>query len=57
MDEGVVIIGEARDEREMLQFTIEPYVATGFMLSIRFSGDGRQNVTGAGVWPTIEKAK
>jgi hypothetical protein len=27
------------------------------MLSIRFSGDGRQNTTGAGVWPTVEKAK
>jgi hypothetical protein len=57
MDEGIVITGEAKDERELFQFTIEPFVTKGFMLSIRFSGDGRQNVTGAGVWPTIEKAK
>jgi hypothetical protein len=27
------------------------------MLSTRFSGDDRQNITGAGVWPTVEKAK
>jgi hypothetical protein len=49
--------GSARDERESFEFTIEPFVSGGFMLSIRFSGDDRGNVTGAGVWPTIEKAK
>jgi hypothetical protein len=27
------------------------------MLSIRYSGDKAHNVTGAGVWPSIEKAK
>ena len=27
------------------------------MLSIRYSGDGTHNVTGAGVWPSVEKAK
>jgi hypothetical protein len=27
------------------------------MLSIRYTGDGTNNTTGAGVWPTIEKAK
>jgi hypothetical protein len=52
-----VITGEAKDDRELFQFTIEPFVTTGFLLTIRFSGDGRSNVTGAGVWPTIEKAK
>jgi hypothetical protein len=52
-----VIKGEAKDEREKFEFSIEPFVAGGFMLSIRFNGDGRENITGAGVWPSVEKAK
>jgi hypothetical protein len=52
-----VVKGEAKDEKEKFEFSIEPFVAGGFMLSIRFSGDGPPNFTGAGVWPTIEKAK
>jgi hypothetical protein len=52
-----MIKGEARDDRELFEFTIEPFVTTGFLLTIRYSGDGRENVTGAGVWPSIEKAK
>jgi hypothetical protein len=32
-------------------------VSGGFLLSIRYTGDGATNVTGAGVWPSIEKAK
>jgi hypothetical protein len=52
-----VIKGEAKDDRELFEFTIAPFVSGGFMLSIRFSGDGRHNITGAGVWPDIEKAK
>jgi hypothetical protein len=40
----------------VFEFTIELFVSGVFLLSIRFSGDGRSNVTGAGVWPTIEKA-
>ena len=51
------VTGFASDEREKFDFTIEPYVAGGYLLTIRFSGDGRSNITGAGVWPTIEKAK
>jgi hypothetical protein len=54
---GVVVTGEAKDEKELFEFSIEHFVAGGFMLSIRFSGDGRHNVTGAGVWPSVEKAK
>jgi hypothetical protein len=27
------------------------------MLSIHYSGDGRENITGAGVWPSVKKAK
>lgn len=52
-----VIKGEARDDRELFEFTITPFVSTGFLLTIRFSGDGRENITGAGVWPSVEKAK
>jgi hypothetical protein len=52
-----VVKGEANDEKEKFEFSIEPFVAGGFMLSTRFSGDDRQNITGAGVWPTVEKAK
>ncbi len=48
---------EASDAREKFEFTITPFVSGGFLLSIHFCGDGRSNITGAGVWPTIEKAK
>ncbi len=54
---SVVAAGAASDDREKFEFTIEPFVSGGFLLSIRFSGDGPSNVTGAGIWPTIEKAK
>ena len=53
----VLARGSARDAREVFDFTIEPFVTGGFMLSIRYSGDSRDSITGAGVWPTIEKAK
>jgi len=49
--------GRASDATELFEFYIEPFVSGGFLLSIRFGGDGRHNVTGAGVWPTEEKAK
>jgi hypothetical protein len=49
--------GRAQDSRELFEFTIEPFVTGGFMLSIKYSGDCHHNITGAGVWPTIEKAK
>ena len=49
--------GRASDATELFEFSIEPFVSGGFLLSIRFSGDGRHNVTGAGVWRTEEKAK
>lgn len=52
-----MIIGEASDDREQFHFTIQPFVMSGFRLDIRYSGDGNRNITGAGVWPTIEKAK
>ena len=52
-----MIKGEARGDKELFEFSIEPFVCGGFMLSIRYSGDCHHNVTGAGVWPNIEKAK
>jgi hypothetical protein len=52
-----VITGIAKDDKELFEFTIAPYVRPGFLLSIRYSGDGDHNITGAGGWPTIEKAK
>jgi hypothetical protein len=52
-----LITGHAADDREEFSFTVEPFVTGGFKLSIRYSGDGTNNTTGAGVWPTVEKAK
>jgi len=40
-----MIIGEAKDDNEQFEFTIEPFVTTGFLLSIRYSGDCHHNVT------------
>jgi hypothetical protein len=49
--------GEAKDDRELFEFTVKRLVTGGFLLSIKYSGDCHHNITGAGVWPTIEKAK
>jgi hypothetical protein len=57
VSERALITGKASDQNETFEFEIEPFVRSGFLLTIRYSGDGRENVTGAGVWPTIEKAK
>ena len=53
----VIVTGKAQDDRETFVFTVEPFVSGGFLLSIRYAGDGEANVTGAGVWPSVEKAK
>ena len=52
-----MIKGQASDDREIFEFTIEPFVSGGFGLDIRYTGDGRGNITGAGICPTVEKAK
>jgi len=52
-----MVRGEASDAKEKFEFTIAPFVSGGFLLSIHFNGDERSNITGAGVWPTIERAK
>jgi hypothetical protein len=54
---AVILRGYAVDADETFAFTIEPFVTGGFTPYISFSGDGRKNTTGAGIWPTIEKAK
>ena len=41
--------GMATDEKEVFEFTIEPFVSGGYMLSVRYHGDCCQNITGAGV--------
>ena len=53
----ILITGYAQDSREFFEFTIHPFISGGFMLSIKHSGDCHHNITGAGVWPTVEKAK
>jgi hypothetical protein len=45
-----MITGEAKDEKELFEFTIAPFVSGGFLLTIKYSGDCHYNVTGAGVW-------
>jgi len=57
MPRHILVTGSARDTDELFEFTIEPFVSGGFMLSIRYSGGCHHNITGAGVWPTIDKAK
>ena len=57
MGKGSVIKGEAKDDKELFEFSIEPLVSGGFELSIQYSGDCHRNITGAGIWPDIERAK
>jgi hypothetical protein len=48
--------GRAAGNGEMWELTIVPR-AEGFVLNIRYSGSCHENITGAGIWPTVEKAK
>ena len=57
MPRNALAKGSAQDSTEIFEFTIEPFVSGGFLLSIKYSGDCHHNIIGAGVWPTIEKAK
>lgn len=49
--------GRAQDQSELFEFTIEPFVSGGFRLYIRYSGDSHDNITGAGIWPTVQTAQ
>jgi hypothetical protein len=57
MPRRILTRGSARDSSELFEFTIEHFVTGGFMLSIKYSGDCHHNITRAGVWPTVDKAK
>ena len=49
--------GSARDSRELFEFTIEPFVSGGFQVIDSIHRRLPPNITGAGVWPSIDKAK
>ena len=49
--------GRAVGNGETWNLTIEPFVTGGFRLDIQYSGGCHENITGAGVWPSVEKAK
>lgn len=57
MPSEILVTGSAKDSREFFEFTIARFVSGGFTLSIKYSGDCHHNVTGAGVWRTVDKAK
>ena len=49
--------GKAFGNGETFEFTITPVANGEFRLDIRYSGGGEHNTTGAGLWPSIEKAR
>ena len=49
--------GEARDAEERFDFAIKRFITDGFLLEISYRGDRGHGINGAGVWPSIEKAK
>ena len=50
-------MGKAFGNNETFEFTITAVTKGEFRLDIRYSGDGEHNVTGAGIWPSIQKAQ
>jgi predicted ferric reductase len=55
----VLIKGHATDGREIFEFTIAD-AHTGnnqLRLDIKYSGDHGHGLSGAGLWPNVEKAK
>lgn len=53
----MAIKGKAQDNTEIFEFTIEPFVTGGYRLDIRYNGSCHHNTTGAGIWPTVDKAR
>jgi len=53
----MVEIGIATGNGETFEFTISPLPTGGFRLDNRYSGTCHENITGAGLWPTVEKAR
>ena len=54
---GLIVRGEASDSTETFTFTIESHAAGGYILYIKFSGGDHSGLSGAGIWPSIERAK
>ena len=52
-----LLTGEAHDGEERFNFAIKHFVTGGFLLEISYSGEKGRGVNGAGVWPSIDKAK
>jgi len=57
VDRAAILKGTARDQKETFDFEISPSGESSFALFISFHGNCCRNVTGAGVWPSLEKAK
>jgi hypothetical protein len=53
----MVYTGIASGNGETFRFTISALPSGGFRLDNRYSGTCNENITGAGVWPTVEKAR
>ncbi len=49
--------GIASGNGETFEFTVTPVTNGEFRLDIRYSGDGEHNITGAGIWPSVQKAR
>jgi hypothetical protein len=54
---SIMARGKAQGNGETFLFTVEEFVTGGFRLDIDFSGAERDGGTGAGIWPSVEKAK
>jgi hypothetical protein len=52
-----LLTGEAHDGEEKFDFAIKHFVTGGFLLEISYRGNMGHGINGAGVWPSIEKAK
>jgi hypothetical protein len=53
----MVSTGIAIGNGESFRFTITALPSGEFRLDNRYSGTCHENTTGAGVWPTLEKAR
>jgi hypothetical protein len=53
----LISTGKAVGSGETFTFTITGLPSGGFRLDNRYSGSCHENITGAGVWPTAEKAR
>ena len=57
MTQEPLLTGEAHDGNERFNFAIKRFVTGGFLLEISYISDKGHGINGAGVWPSIEKAK